>query len=640
MTNAAVRSLSTITQLFNQYGTALLTNASLRPLLNGESDTDLASAIAQYSTKALSRVTFWEWVNIYSWRPGLITTLAQKLDAAHIIAMMNALNADTTLVTYLSRDQLISVFAKTGAHYVATLHQYFLCVVNTSDLVAALFSRPIDEIRTLTDADWIYIGQFQPKLKSLIMNPSAELQREITSLPLDFQTRFKTILSDAGLAAFTNPLLSPTELVTKSFLGSTLQKGNDFITLFDQYYAQYLAKAPTQYGALIAFYTQVVSRKAFSSLDLTSTTIGKDFNQFLNLLTTTRNTVQNTTGNLNKDQALAYTANVKASLASGLGQFKNFTDCLADMDKQIIALSNSSLDPTTRIKFDSRIIEYFLNNPSADGSSTLSYAGKSGLNFRDAVLSLEKDLILEADQYIKNINAGLTAGARQKNFADYKDTLTSVFDGVGTFVSLISGFGRTNLAIQNNSALGTIINYAKDITNVTNTVSSLIKSEMTNWFSPSKSALSDTPFYTKLSDSVSDLYTILKRYGVVATLGQEVGTFLADFKSMVTNINNSLNREKDVLGTYDGTFFDTYDHFKYFGVPDLFMDYKDFNGTSQHAWINTFGRKQSNEFTIQGPKVAGYMKTDLVIKDEVTINYKLNFVSVVTHANLYGYNPV
>lgn len=639
MPNAGSQSLNTIMQLFNQYGTALLTDGSLRPLLNGESDTDLASAIAQYSTKALSRLTFDQWVNIYSWRPGLITTLAPKLDASHIISMMNALNADTTLVTYLSRDQLTSVFTLKGAHYVATLHQYFLCVVNTSDLVAALFSRPIDEIRTITDTDWIYIGQFQPKLKSLIINPLAELQREITSLPLDFQTRFKTIMSDAGLNAFTNPLLSPTELATKSFIGSTLQKGNDFIALFDQYYAQYFAKAPTQYGALNAFYTQVVSRKAVSSVDLTSTIIGKDLNQFLNLLTTTRNTVLNTTGNLNTDQAFAYTANVKASFASELGQFKNFVDCLTDMDKQIEALSNSSLDPTTRIKFDSRIIEYFLNNPSADGSSNLSYGGKSRLNFTDAVLSLEKDLISEADQYIKNINTGISAGARQKNFADYKDTLTNVFDVVGTFVSMISGFGRTNLAIQNNSPLGTIINYAKDISNVTKTVSSLIKSEMTNWFSPSKSALSDTPFYTKLSDSVSDIYTILKRYGVVATLGQEVGTFLADFKSMVTNINNSLNREKDVLGTYDGTFFDTYDHFKYFGVPDLIMDYKDFNGTPQHVWANVIGRKQTNEFTIQGPKVAGYMQTEFVIRDEVTINNKLNFVSVVTHANLYGYNP-
>ena len=656
MTNTTALSVADINQLFAQYGTALLTNEALHQKLTGASDTDLATAIGQYSTKALSGLKFTDWMNIYVWRPGLMTVLVPALDAAHIIAMEGVFVADAyDIAPQLTTAQLSAVLAKTGVRYLTSININYLSYINTSNLVAALLTRPTSELRTITDTEWAYLENYQTNLKALISDPSAELQKEIATLPSDFQTRFNTLIGNAGLKAYANPLLNASGLINNAYSGTTLQNGAAFITLFDNYYKNYIAKNPQAYGALITFYTQVATRSAFATNNVKNSVLPTEINQYLGWLGSVRDTVQNTKSMPVSDLMFSiYTTKIKATLGSAIGSFKSYSDLLTDVRTQINLISNTVIDPVTRLKYDPRAVEYLLDRTTSDGSANLIYNGYYGYTFKQAIQTAEKDLLSEADQYVKNVRDSISAYAKGKNFADIKDKLSDFFDVTGKFVSLISGLGRTNLSIQNNSPVNSVIGNAANIATETDTVSTLVNQEKNDWLSPTHSANSENNYYVKLTNAISDYTTILKRYGVITALSQEVNTFLTDLKTTLTGITDNLNKGNDYLGS--AYIFNLYDRGTYehdgFGMFSLW--HKNFSGKDTPYWLNNVhhvsaygpnigsnpnGWDAIERWTENGPALAGYSNTVLKFENGVDLHDKWS-VYAYMKVELYGYNPV
>ena len=127
------------------------------------------------------------------------------------------------------------------------------------------------------------------------------------------------------------------------------------------------------------------------------------------------------------------------------------------------------------------VIGWLMNGaPQSSAQGGISYNGRNGLTYGQALLSAESDLFFEADVFVKNCTQGIQQVIANKEVADQKVLISQIFDIIGGVTSGLAGIGKTCIALDAIGSGQSITNLLKaeaEIAADISTASTLIKNQ-------------------------------------------------------------------------------------------------------------------------------------------------------------------
>ena len=609
------------------------------------------TAITQPSlAPSLMWVSVAQWSTLFNAVPDLPNALVGKLGPDQLAFMHNAFVANPAMTRQLTASQLEAYFEKHGTNALTTSwNPVVIQSLNNPAFAQALSALSAEKLSKISKQDWDRLNTYQPNLKNQVALPIQELLAEANKLPLASAKQLQTLIQNHSLDVYENGMITAKDLCTQPWVGQAFQDGNALIALYDQNFNQ-ISQSPASFDAITSLYSNTLSRMSLSTQAVAASVLPSLSQQLMGFLTTAHNTMMPAVPPATGSDVKAYVSTVNSNLKNEIGKFKNVGDLMGQISFEVNNLNQMVLDNTTKTKFDPKVTQWLLDGaPIGATEGNLSYLGKNGLTFSEAVKTAVQDLFIEADQFAVLCNKGIAQVVANKSVADSKILISQIFDVIGGVASLGAGLGKTYTALQSLSGSANQIKAVSELSADLNIASTLIKNQTHDWLKPGTSAVTGNLAYNQFNHSIADLDQALSVFSMndskIQTLKNQ---FMTDYKSLVKTMADQLNKGKEQLATATCRQTYTLDEYVQFGPyknETYTMDVVNFYGNHQTArvYVNDEALNKSlyqGAQIINGPQIDGYLFTQWQVESTQTPMIFIPELAIQTVVKAYGYNVI